>query len=310
MLPCSISTSDRTTSLSLLAPTPNWSAHRAGCGGWKGQRARCVEPPFQVHAASTYLPHLRRWPRHAMHGAETWTQLLPQSQQARKTVNERNTIGKTGHFLARARQPNLFLCCFNPFLYLSGCGCWRVPFCWFVSACLFYFREKKKSVLCHSFKRGELWEREKKKKKDGRKESFVGLRSRRVIGLVARGLSKATDRKMEMSVAERVKGVTGVWQLSLQDFPLPSHVLVLLLLSLPLPIFCFRRLDKHFSNCSSSSVSWRLYMSFSPLFSGLICAFYTLFWLCVCRAPRLSSSLRAFFPQLVRSRVTSFHGIF
>ena len=52
-------------------------------------------------------------------------------------------------------------------------------------------------------------EREKKKK-DGRKESFVGLRSRRVIGLVARGLSKATDRKMEMSVAERVKGVTGV----------------------------------------------------------------------------------------------------
>lgn len=165
MLPCSTSTSDRTTSLSLLAPTPNWSAHRAGCGGWKGQRARCVEPPFQVHAASTYLPHLRRWPRHAMHGAETWTQLLPQSQQARKTVNERNTIGKTGHFLARARQPNLFLCCFNPFLYLSGCGCWRVPFCWFVSACLFYFREKKKSVLCHSFKRGELWEREKKKKR-------------------------------------------------------------------------------------------------------------------------------------------------
>lgn len=74
---------------------------------------------------------------------------------------------------------------------------------------VFFILERKKKVFYVIASNVVNYERERKKK-DGRKESFVGLRSRRVIGLVARGLSKATDRKMEMSVAERVKGVTGV----------------------------------------------------------------------------------------------------
>ena len=76
---------------------------------------------------------------------------------------------------------------------------------------VFFILERKKKVFYVIASNVVNYERErKKKKKEERKENFVGLRSRRVIGLVARGLSKATDRKMEMSVAERVKGVTGV----------------------------------------------------------------------------------------------------